>query len=332
MAQTVRWSAIFAALALLGGCGGAPSEGAPAAPEASWNLRLQEFQFTGVVEPGAGRVQLIAAPQAALQPIPEDANGNALSATNATLQVYGSLVEFPARGAANYPAACNVGAPSAMISNVEVRSGFTEQLRNVYARIDAVSGSQTFCSKASPGAFANELGPYVGLYLYQPLDPVSGTNRTQQWALNLPTNAPYWFSGKVLAEVIPQPTTITSPTTGQVFTTAAANYAVPFAWTKDPLATGTNPEGFSANRPLLRNQSVRLVIYRCAAAVAGDTFNPASCTTAVSTTTPRGTSVNVSLARGYWYQAVFNTRFTIPPNTTTQNGSLTTTQYFKVTN
>jgi hypothetical protein len=65
--------------------------------------------------------------------------------------------------------------------------------------------------------------------------------------------------------------------------------------------------------------------------VAGDTFNPASCTTTVSTNNRTGTSVNVSLTTGYWYRTVFNTRFTIPPSTATQIGTLATSQYFKVT-
>jgi hypothetical protein len=223
-----------------------------------------------------------------------------------------------------------------MISNVELRSGYTEQLRNVYARIDAVSGSQTFCSKDSPGSFTNSLGPYVGLYLYQPLNPVTANAntalfRSKQWALNLPTNAPYWFSGKVLAEVIPLPPTGTYPADGAILHTGGSTTMRPtLTWAVDPLGNGANPEGFAVARPT--NNNVQAGLLQCGPVTSA--FDPATCTTTIrnATTWRAGTSYTSTLNAGRWFQWTFRAGFNLPGSGTRTAGTLTRVQTFQVVN
>lgn len=264
--------------------------------------------------------------------ITTDKDGNAATVAADTAQVYASTVSF-ASGGSGYPAACNTNSFQVMFGNVEVFSGFKEQLRNVYARLTTLTGGQTFCSKATtPAAFANVLDPNEGLYLYQPLDLGTNTGsaikRSVQWALNLPDNGPFWFSGDLYAEVIPQPPTNVTPLDSALFhvTSATTSARVTFRWTNDPLADGSNTEGFLVARPSNRGGRVR--IYRCGT---GASHDPTCATTVLWTgIATRGTRLTRTsgLTPG-WYQWTLESGFLLPPSTTQVFGR-TTARYFQV--
>ena len=233
------------------GCGTEPPSDEAASPGPS----LLPVTITGIADPSSGRMRLLAGPQAALAAIPEDVNGDPATATPGTAQVYGPIASF-ASGGIGYPTSCNPASPLVMSTDVEILSGFTEQLRNVYARITSVSGGRIFCGPKAPvGKFGNSLNPSAALFLYQPLDggasAASAVRRTLPWALNLPDNGAFWFRGELWAEVIPQPPTVTTgPADGSVVhTRGSTTRSVSFAWTQDPRADGTNPEGFAVPRP-----------------------------------------------------------------------------------
>jgi hypothetical protein len=312
-------------LAVQAGCGAEPetSSGTPSPLQG-----LQPIPFSGVVDPAAARMQLVAAPQAALGVIPEDNNGNPATVAVGTVQVYGPSVAFTN----TIPGGCTSGGATYMTSSVQVFSGFTEQLRNVYAKITTLSGGQTFCNKDPVGNFGTELSGNKGLVLYQPLD--AGTNassaisRSTTWAMKLPDNGPFWFSGELWAEVIPQPPTPTTPADGAVLHAGTGNNTlrVRFAWTLDPAANGSNPEGFVVSRP--NNNGSELTIYRCGAAPG--TYDPLSCTTAAYGPTARTLpAANVRLATGFFYQWRLRARFNLPGGNTTI-GTLNSTRYLQV--
>lgn len=320
----------LATAAAVSACGEAPPGDFPQAGDPGSSPNLQRIPFTGVVEPASGRIQIIMHSQA-VGVIPTDKDGNATTVAANTAQVYGANVLF-ASGGVGYPAACNAGAPQVMYSNVEVFSGFKEQVRTVYARLTTVSGGQTFCGKATPpAAYANILDPNVGLYLYQPLDPGTNANsalkRSVQWALNLPDNGAFSFSGDLYAEVIPQPPTNVTPTDGNVFhvATPTTSARVTFAWTNDPLADGSNTEVFLVARPA--NRGGRVVVYRCGTGAVPD---PVCSATPFWTRATTLTSLlrTRSLTPG-WYRWTLEAGFTLPPSTTQVFGR-TTARYFQV--
>jgi hypothetical protein len=324
-------------LAVLSGCGGAP---APAEP-ASWPVRLESFPFSGLADPASGRLELRAVPQAALQPITEDRNGTPGVAAPNTLEIYGATVSFAA-GNVGYPAGCNPAAPMVMRSDVQVTSGFaSQQLRNVYARITQLSAGPTFCTVASAGSFAAALGTYAGLYLYAPLDfgsqlasgnlIASASKRTLTWGLNLPSNAPYSFSGDLLAEVIPQPPTITPnpviDATGTMHVTSSGKGS--FTWAQDPLANGTDPEGFGLKRPTTSSQSFNLA----SCGPFSVPFNPANCLAGTTDTVPGTTSASFKInGQGQddtlWWRARVVHAYRLPGETVDR--TTTTALVFKV--
>ncbi len=152
----MRRSALHAltvtALIGLAACGEAPPVEATSADIAAPGPGLQQVSFTGVGDPATGRLQIFMGPQASIGTITEDKDGSAATVTADTAQVYGpTRSPSSPRAASGYPAGCSNTAALGMVANVEVFSGFKEQLRNVYARITSVSGGQTFCTRATPG-------------------------------------------------------------------------------------------------------------------------------------------------------------------------------------
>lgn len=318
-------------LATLAGCGQVSQDVSP-------GPQLQQLSFTGFAEPATGRFQVVTGPQAAMGMITEDKDGNPATVTAGTAQVHGSSVTF-ASGGVGYPAVCNSGSPLVMSAGVEVFSGFTEQLRNVYARITSKSGGQTFCTVDSAGAFGGSLTPNVGLYNYKPLDAgktPSAIKRSLQWAMNLPDNGAFWFSGELWAEIIPQAPTNISPIDGAVFHTSGTTAKVSVSWKDDPLADGTDPENTGVKRPT--GNGAQLTVLRCNEVSAG-AYDPPSCApftiSGVGTgpwVLPGGT-YSASLPAGSWYQWRLRTAFVLPGNGTTRTlGTAITTRHFSVVN
>lgn len=320
----------LAALAGVSACGEAPTSDFPQAGDPGPGPNLQRLSFTGVAEPATGRLQLVMEPRA-IGRIPESADGNVLAVAVNTVQVYGGSVAFVSNNAL-YPAGCNPASPQLMLADVEIFSGFTEQLRNVYANLTATSSGPTACATNSLGAFAGAVGPSVGAWLYQPLNaPVtaaSAIKRSVQWALSLPDNSPYWFTGEIWAEVIPRPPTNVLPADNAVYHRATTgNVAVPFSWTADPTANGSNPEAYVVARP--RSSSVSMTILRCGSAAAA--FDPASCTTTILPPTRfGGSSTTQNLATGSWYQWTLRSAFRLPGTTTFSFGSTVITRALSV--
>jgi hypothetical protein len=316
-------------LAILAGCGDMPQDVTlPSAPGAS----AQQASFTGVADPATGRLQLVTGPEAALVTIAEDHDGNPATATAATAQVYGPSVSFVS-GGVGYPAVCNPAAPMVMTAGVELFSGFTEQLRNVYARVTAVSGGQTFCSRATvPGNFTGSLTPNVGLYLYQPLDlgrtADSAIRRSVQWAMNLTDNGAFWFKGDLWAEIIPQPPTISLPADGATYRTGDPTADVQFKWTNDPQANGGTNSGVLVPRPLA--VGAQLTILRCGSSAGG--YLPATCTISfLAPTLITDGQYAVKVTNGYWYQWTLRAVFTLPGPSAQKIGTLLSTRSFKAT-
>ena len=336
-----RCASAMLVVALSGGLAacGAP-QGEPSSPPGGPfpAPSLQRISFTGIASPTTGRLQITAAPQAALARIPESADGNVLTVAASTVQVYGTNVAYASSNAL-YPAACNPAAPLVMTADVEVFSGFTEQLRNVYARMTAVSGGSSFCTTTTPPpGFATELGGNFGLYLYQPLDagPSPGAaKRSVQWAMNLPDNSAFWFTGEIWAEVIPGPLTGFSPPSGTVYAAPgnSGKARVTFAWTKDALADGTNPEGFVVPRPL---GSAQYVLTRCNTQVLStDPVIDAQCTVVEASGDAQASPLTISLptaGAGLWYRFQARPSFTIGTDPTRYFASdWSTTIYVLVT-
>jgi len=318
--------------ALLGAvtaCGVAQSDAASTPRgEAFPSPDFRPISFTGVAEPATGRLQLFMGPQAALSQIPESADGNALSVGSGTVQVYAPTVSFISNNSL-YPAGCNTGSPMLMQADVEVLSGYAEQLRNVYANVSDQSSGPTFCATNSLGSFASTVGTTVGAYLYQPLDRGASPSldkRSVRWSMNLPDNSPYWFTGNVWAEVIPQPPTGLTPADD-------ATYGplwffqfswVTLRWTDDPLADGTNPEGFVVARP---TGGASLTILQCGPSSAP--FDAQTC----SSTFQAPTQVNNgrysgTFPLGYWYQWSVRTSFLLPGASSRTLGSVVATRHF----
>jgi hypothetical protein len=319
-------------LAMLTACGEAPLEpvASPPAGDTTPGAQLQQVSFAGVADPSTGRLQILTGPLAAIGVITEDKDGNPATVTAGTAQVYGPSVTF-ASGGVGYPAVCNKSSPMVMSANVEVFSGFKEQLRNVYARITTVSGGQTFCSKDPVGSFGGSLTPNVGLYRYQPLDlgtsAANAIRRTVQWAMYLPDNGTFWFKGELWAEVIPQPPTNILPADlATIHTGGTSAVTVSFTWTDDPLADGTNPEGYAVARPA---HGALLTLIRCGRVSAGP-YNPATCTASPVTSTRTTGSYSRRLTSDYWYQWSLQTSFLLPGNATRTLGSSVITRHFQV--
>ena len=245
-----------AALVASSACGETPSD-FPMPPEAPPAGNLQKVSFTGVAEPATGRFQVFMGPQAAFGTIPESADANANTVAANTVQVYGPTVSWVTNNTL-YPAGCNRGAPMLMQANVEVFSGYSEQLRNVYANVSAMSSSPTACATNSLGSFAAAVGTTFGAYLYQPLNTaINATNaikRSVTWNMTLADNAtPFWFSGEIWAEILPAPPTILAPPDDQALHTAgAATGTLNVSWSNDLTADGSNPESYVVPRPRLR--------------------------------------------------------------------------------
>jgi hypothetical protein len=320
-----------ALVAGLAACGDTPLGGTSSSPSGDTvpGASLQQLSFTGVVEPASGRFQIITGPQAAIGVITEDANGDPATATAATAQVYGATVDFALQGGAGYPAGCT-GA-QVMYSDVEVLSGFTEQLRNVYARMTQVSGGQTFCNTSAPGAIAPPASP-LGLYFYQPLNAgaaPSALSRSVPWAINLADNGAFWFKGELWAEIIPNLPTIVRPLDGtSVSVGRGASGTVRFRWTNDPRADGGNSgeTSYAVRRPTVRG--ALLTITRCGPAA--DAYDPVLCTGQVWGPTPYTNSRSQTLPKGYWFRWTLQTVFSLPgQGTATTTGTLISTNTFK---
>lgn len=317
----VRRTLGLGVLATLAGCGEVPQVAAP-------GPHLQQLSFTGIAEPATGRFQVVTGPQAAIGKVTEDKDGNPATVTAGTAQVYGSSVTF-ASGGVGYPAACNAGSPLVMTANVEVFSGFTEQLRNVYARITSKSGGQTFCTVASVGTFGGSLAPNVGLYAYQPLD--SGTNaasairRTVQWAMNLPDNGAFWFGGELWAEIVPQLPTLVLPADKTTFRTGNSTAEVPFSWIDDKSADGGTTSGLVVPRP--KGVGAQLTILKCGPA--SSAFDPATCTTTFLGPSLITNGQTKALAPiNFWYQWSLRPVFRLPGDGTNTVGTQVVTRSF----
>jgi predicted small lipoprotein YifL len=336
-------------LAAVTGCGEAPPADAPPTDTSAPGAALQQVSFTGIGDPATGRLQIIMGPQAAIGQvpqaaigqIPEDSDGNAGTVAANKVQVYGPAVSFVAQGGTGYPSTCT--GPQAMVANVELYSGFKEQLRNVYARITSKSTGPTFCTVATPGAVAPPGAPYVGLYSYGPLDgsAAGALKRSVQWSLNLPDQSPFWFSGDVWAEVIPAApvigttTATNNPADGTtIHTGGSGSSRQNFTWTNDPRADGQNTgENYAVARP---TGGALLTIWSCGSAgtaAAPVTFNSANCRTYV--VSPRlfnqyTTAYNRRFSAGVWYQWSLQSYFLLPGSTTRIGGSTIQTRHFAV--
>jgi hypothetical protein len=317
-------------VALVAGCGEAPQP-----EEANPEPVQQHMTFTAVAEPAAGRFQIITQPQAVLGVIPQDANGNAATADSGKVQLYGATVSF-ASGGVGYPTGCATTSPQVMFSDVELLTGFKEQLRNVYVKITSVSGGQTFCgSKAAVGTFGTSLNPNVHLYLYAPLDNGHGSldlpKRSLKWGLQLPDNSAFWFNGEIWAEIVPALPTISQPADAFTFHGSRTNTSVAFAWTEDRTTNGSSP--VAGQPPLPRGGGSELTILRCnvASGTPAPAFDAASC----STTPVYGPAIrtnrsySTSLTTGYWYQWTIRPAFTLPGDTTKTVGTRSITRSFK---
>ncbi len=313
------------AIALVAGCGEAPQ----APSEASAPVQ-QQIGFTGFAEPAAGRFQIMAGPLAAISLITQDHNGDPLTASSGTLQLYSSNVAF-ASGGVGYLSGCDLGSPEIMYADVEVLTGFKEQLRNVYVRITSVSGGQTFCGpKDSAGTFTGSLNPNIHLYRYDALDagPQGQPRRSRKWGLQLPDNGAFWFDGQLWAEIVPALPSITGPTNGRVFRTRSSTYKVSFAWTEDKTADGTTPAGSLVALPTGRGSE--LAIRQCNAVSTG-AFDPAACLTIIrqaSVTTNKQATATVPV--GYWYQWTLRPAFRLPGSNVTTVGSQAINPVFQV--
>jgi hypothetical protein len=329
-----RWRLL--ALALVAACGEAPPTGtaSPAEGDATLPPGLQRISFTGVADPATGRLQIFMGPQAAIGLIPEDADGNAATVTADNAQLYAPSVSYVANGGTGYPPACT--APLVMVANVEVFSGFKEQLRNVYARITDKSTGPTFCTVATPGTIAPPAGSYSGLYLYEPLNngtAPSAIRRTVQWSLNLLDMSAFWFSGDLWAEVIPQPPTPNSPANGSTVHTGGATSArFRTTWTDDPRADGSSTgDAYSVARP---TGGASLTIRRCGPATTTNTFDGTQCLTTIFGPNLRanGQSPRMTFSAGSWYQVSLQTSFLLPGGATRILGSTVTSWNFRVLN
>jgi hypothetical protein len=273
-------------------------------------LGVQRFSFTGSANPLTGRLQIVTAPQAALARIPESADGNVLTVAASTVQVYGASVGY-ASSSALYPAACNPAAPLVMTADVEVFSGFTEQLRNVYAWMTAVSGGPSFCTTTTPpAAFTSELGANFGLHLYQLLDAGpsrSAVRRTVQWTMNLPDNGAFWFTGEVWAELVPGAPTSPVPAGGA---TVNDNPHVEFSWTRnDGNDDGSTDGGFTVARPTAVGMA--LTFTRCGAA--GAPYDSNNCRLTLLDRALASTPASpLKLDKGSWYQWKLQAAFCMP--------------------
>jgi hypothetical protein len=321
MYPLVRCTVGLGVLATLAGCGQV-SQGVSPGPE------LQQLSFTGFAEPATGRFQVVTGPQAAIGKITEDKDGNPATVTAGTAQIYGSSVAF-ASGGVGYPAVCNADSPLVMSASVEIFSGFTEQLRYVYARITSKSGGLTFCTVDSAGAFGGSLTPNVGLYGYQPLDggASSAIRRSVQWAMNLPDNGAFWFSGELWAVIIPQVPTIGLPADNATYRTGDPVADVQFTWSNDPLANGGTDAGLVVPRPTA--VGAQLTIRRCGVSTTG--YVASTCTvTFLDPTVITTGEYALKVPNGYWYQWSLRAVFTLPGSTTRMVGTLVSTRSFKV--
>jgi hypothetical protein len=315
------------AIAVVAGCGEAPQ--APSEAPAPVQHRIS---FTAVAEPAAGRFQIVAGPLATLGLMTQDSNGNPATADSGKVQLYGATVSF-ASGGVGYPSGCLTTSPQVMFSDVELRTGFNEQLRNVYVKITSVSGGQTFCgTKAAVGTFAASLNPNVWLYLYAPLDNgntanFSLPNRSLKWGLQLPDNSAFWFNGEIWAELFPAPPTFSAPADGFTFYTGDATAQAAFAWKDDQTANGSTP--VAGQPPLPTSVGSEITIRKCNT-VASGAFNAAACTTVVAgPTVTASRQYKTSLTVGNWYQWSLRPAFTLPGLTATTIGTQVVSRSFK---
>jgi hypothetical protein len=325
-----------AMLAGLTACGEVPQNQPISQADAAPGPTLQRVSFTGVADPATGRFQIFMGPQAAIGSITEDRDGSAATVTANTAQVYNpTAATFIAKGGAGFPASCSASAAFAMVADVEVWSGFKEQLRNVYVRINSSSPGVSFCNSALPGAIAPPAGSYSGLYFYQPLN--TGTTpsairrmATTPWNVNIPSNAPFYFSGDLWAEVIPAPPTLGSPADNLVI----PSRFVTISWTNDSRADNSNSgENYAVARP---DGGAYLAVYQCGnagTAAAPIAFNSALCSTTPYftplTLNQITTSVRRSYIRGFWYQWTLQTAFVLPGAGTTRTlGDSVQTRHF----
>lgn len=334
MIRSAPGSLCVGLMVLVTACGEAPA--APVAFPAP--AVLQHVRFTAVVDPSMGRFQIVTPPQAAISLITQDHDGNPSTVATSSAQIYGASVRF-ASGGVGYPSACNTNSPMVMFSSVDILSGYTEQLRNVYVRITSVSGGQTFCgtSAVPPANIAGALNPNRWLYTYPPLDggdpntTFSSINRSLTWGLQLPNNSAFWFDGELWAEVIPQPPTIKKPVDGEVFATTNPDAEVVFLWTVD--AAGSGSAGGTIY-PTPNVTGTELTILRCNANSTG-AFNAATCSSVFLTPTiftKNKTENKLLVPTGYWYQWSARAAFTLPGRTTDTIGTLVTTGSFRAGN
>ena len=342
--------AVCACLVLgLTACGEAPPADATSVDIASPGPGLQQVSFTGVGDPATGRLQIFMGPQAAIGTIAEDSDGSASTVAANTAQVYNpAAATFIAHGGTGFPATCLNTAAFAMVADVEVWSGFTEQLRNVYVRINGSSAGLSFCNSAAPGAIAPPAGTYSGLYFYQPLNAGTAPSAirrmaTTPWNVNIPSSAPFYFSGDVWAEVIPAPPIIGATTSGSnpaddsTIQVAGGSSRQNFTWTNDPRADGgtSGEASYAVARP---TGGASLTVLQCGSAgtaAAPIAFNSALCTTYL--VNPRlftlgTTNFSRRYNAGNWYQWSLQASFLLPGSTTRTLGSTVQTRHFAVVN
>lgn len=314
--------------AFTAGCGQAP----PAPSEAAAPAVKQHVSFTAVAEPAAGRFHFVTQPQAALGVITQDKNGDPNTVTAGALQLYSSNVAF-ASGGVGYPSGCLTSSPQVMFADVQVFSGFNEQLRNVYVKITSVSGGQTFCgAKASVGSFGTQLDPNAWLYLYAPLDngnPASFSlnKRSLKWGLQLPDNGAFWFNGDLWAEIVPALPAFSDLTDGQIFHGNRINTSVQFAWTEDLSANG-GPSPVPGQPPLPNGVGSEVTIWQCSAATEASA-GTCGATPVFGPSVETGLAWKGRLDTGFWYQVSLRPAFTLPGLTTTTIGTQVITRSLK---
>jgi hypothetical protein len=229
-----------------------------------------------------------------------------------------------------------------MVADVEVWSGFPEQLRNVYVRINSSSAGLSFCNSVTPGAIAPPGGTYSGLYFYQPLNAGTAPSAirrmaTTPWNVNIPSSAPFFFSGDLWAEVIPAPPVLVAPADNLVIRSGRNNPTVSITWTNDPRADGgtSGETSYAVGRP---SGGAYLTAKQCGSAgtfAAPIAFNPLLCSTTTYYTPPslsRNTpQYSHGYARGFWYQWTLQSSFLLPPYTGSRIlGSTVQTRHFAV--
>jgi hypothetical protein len=213
-----------------------------------------------------------------------------------------------------------------MVADVELLSGFTEQLRNVYAKLTTMSAGPSFCSLDSAGSHS-DLSGAIGLYSYPPIDGNTGHNpRSKTWSIALTSNDLFWFVGELWGLPVPSEPGIGLPTEqGTVSSGGLTSKVVTISWTLDPLANNTDPDGAGVLTPLAVGAQVSLYyatnFTNCSGALIEGPVN-------VTGTTWTSTKTVAATTSGRYVCAKLATRFTLPGSSMVITGSLVRDLHF----